>query len=150
VRLLVGSSYPLRRLGRPAEARQRLDAAFQRLRQLKHYPADKIELGSDADEALRALADHEAETGNVPRALQVYGELLDRIAAAKPDPEARLEDATDMSNIYAGMAAVHRRAKQADLASALEARRRDLWRHWEQKLPNNSFVLRQITLKFPR
>jgi serine/threonine protein kinase len=150
VRLLVGSSYPLRRLGRPAEARQRLDAAFRRLRQLKHYPADKIELGSDADEALRALADHEAETGNVPRALQVYGELLDRIAAAKPDAEARLEDATDMSNIYAGMAAVHRRAKQADLASALEARRRDLWRHWEQKLPNNSFVLRQITLKFPR
>ena len=147
VRLLVGSSYPLRRLGRPAEARQRLDAAFQRLRQLKYYPADKIEPGSDAEEALRALADHEAETGNVTRALQIYRELLDRIAAAKPDPETRLEDATALSNVYAGMAAVHRRAGQADLASALEARRLELWQHWEQKLPNNSFVLRQIGLE---
>jgi serine/threonine protein kinase len=147
VRLLAGSSYALRRMGRPAEARQRLDAAFERLRQLKYYPADKIEPGSEAEESLRALADHEAETGNVPRALQLYQELLDRIAAAKPEPETRLEDATALSNIYAAMAVVHRRARQAALASSLDARRLEVWRRWEQKLPNNSFVLRQIAAK---
>ncbi len=30
------------------------------------------------------------------------------------------------------------------LASTLEARRLELWRHWERKLPNNPFVLRQL------
>ena len=125
-------------------ARRRLDAAFERLRQLKLYPAETVEPGSEADHALRARADHEAETTNIPRALQVYQELLDRIAAAKPKPETNLVDATDLSNTYAGMAVVHRRAKQADLASALEARRLELWRLWERKLPNNPFVLRQI------
>jgi tetratricopeptide (TPR) repeat protein len=144
VRVLAGSSYPLRRLGRPAEARQRLDLAFERLRQLKYYPSDKIEPGSDAEEALRALADHEADTGNVPRALQIYQELLDRIAAAKPDPGVNLENATDLSNIYAAMAQVHRRAAQPDLAAALDSRRLELWRHWDQKLPGNAFVLGQI------
>jgi tRNA A-37 threonylcarbamoyl transferase component Bud32/tetratricopeptide (TPR) repeat protein len=144
VRLLAGSSYPLRRMGRAAEARQRLDAAFERLRQLKFYPADKVETGSEAEEALRALADHEAETGNLPRALQVYQELLDRIAAAKPEPEINLEDATHLSKVYASMAFVERRARRADLASALDARRLELWRRWEQKLPNNPFVVRRL------
>jgi tetratricopeptide (TPR) repeat protein len=144
VRLLAGSSYPLRRLGRPAEARQRLDTAFERLRQLKYYPADKIEPGSEAEESLRALADHEAETGNLPRALQMYQELLERIAAAKPKPETSLEDATHLSKVYASMASIHRRARQAELASALDARRLELWRRWDQRLPNNSFVLRRL------
>lgn len=56
VELVIGSSYPLRALGRPREARQRLDGAFARLQQLKMYPADKIDLGSETDAALRALA----------------------------------------------------------------------------------------------
>jgi hypothetical protein len=30
------------------------------------------------------------------------------------------------------------------LASALEAKRLELWQHWDQKLTNNLFVRRQI------
>ena len=146
-RALAGSSYPLRSLGRPAEARERLDAAFKRLLQLKMYPADKIWLGSGAHRTLSALADYEAENGNIPRAAEIYRELLDKTASSKPGPETSLEDALDLSSIYTGMAAVHHRAGQAERGSALEARRLELWRRWERKLPNNPFVLRQIAAK---
>ena len=46
VSALAGSSYSLRGLNRLADARQRVDAAFERLRQLKLYPAGKVEPGS--------------------------------------------------------------------------------------------------------
>ena len=128
-------------------AKERLDAAFKRLLQLKMYPADKIWLGSGAHRTLSALADYEAENGNIPRAAEIYRELLDKTASSKPGPETSLEDALDQSSIYTGMAAVHRRAGQAERGSALEARRLELWRRWERKLPNNPFVLRQIAAK---
>lgn len=81
VNVLAGSSYALRSAGRSAEARQRLDGAFERLRQLKLYPAEMIDSGSEAGETLRALADHEAGTGNTAHAVEVYQELLDKLAA---------------------------------------------------------------------
>jgi len=141
---LAGSSYPLRRIGRAAEARERLDEALERLKQLKMYPAKKIDLGSVADRTLCAFADHEADTGNIARAIEVYQELLDRVAATSPEPDTILSDAVHLSRIQAAKAALHRRAGQADLASALEARRVELWRHWENALPQNPFVLRQL------
>jgi hypothetical protein len=97
VRALAGSTYPLRRRGRTAEARQRLDAAFTRLSQLKLYPAERIELGSEADDALSALADYEAASSNVPRAIEIYEDLLRRILAAKSKPETSLDEAADLS-----------------------------------------------------
>src|ERR1035438_9088612 len=145
-RAMAGSSYPLRKLGRSAEAHQRLDAAFKLLLQLKMYPADEIGLGTGAHRALAARADYEADTGNIPRALQLYQELLDRTAGSKPGPDISLEDAMDRSSIYAGMAAVQRSVGHAEQASALDARRLQLWRHWEKKLPGNSYVARQIAL----
>lgn len=144
VRTLAASAYPLQRLGRTAEARKRLDAAFERLRQLKLYPAEQINLGSETDEALRALADYEAGTGNVRRAAELCQELLKRVFAGGPRPETNLADAVDLSNIYRSAAPLHRRAGQADLAAALEARRLELWQHWDSKLPNNAFVRRQL------
>ncbi len=84
--------------------------------------------------------------GNLPRALQIYQELLDRTAGSKPGPENSLEDAMDQSGLYTGMAAVLRQAGQSERAAALEARRLELWRRWEKKLPANLYVLRQIAL----
>jgi len=110
------------------------------------YPADEIGLGTGAHRALAAQADYEADTGNVPRALQLYQELLDRTAGSKPGPEISLEDAMDRSGIYTGMAAVQRRAGHSEPASALDERRLELWRRWEKKLPGNAYVLRQIAL----
>jgi tetratricopeptide (TPR) repeat protein len=142
--LLIESSYPLRSLGRPAEARQRLERAFAVLKDLRLYPADKLAAGDDADGALQALADLEAEAGNVARAIEIDQELLDGLAAGGIKPEIKLPEAMDLSNIYGSIAALYRRSGRTDLASAFEKRRLDLWRHWARKLRNNPFVLRQI------
>jgi serine/threonine protein kinase len=144
VSALVNSSYALRRLQRQAEARQRLDAAFDRLRQLKLYPTEKIKLGSEAEDSLRARADYEAGNGNLPGAIAIYQNLRDQIQATTPNPEVSLFEAVRLSNLFGAEAAVERRAGHADLASPLEARRLDLWRHWDRQLPNNSFVRREL------
>src|SRR5436305_1860666 len=131
-------------LARPAEARQRLDGAFERLRQLKLYPVEKFKLGSEVEDSLRALADHEAATGNISRAVELYQKLLDQVQSAKSSPEASLTDAVRLSAIYRAAAAVQRRAGLSDRAATLEVRDRELWQHWNRALPNNFFVRRQI------
>lgn len=141
--VLAGSSYALRRLGRPAEARQRLDRAFAILKDLKLYPAEKIEPGAEVDVALAAFADHEADAGDFARGIEIYQGVLDRALGAKP--QASLVNAVRLSNIYRSMAAIYLRARQAELASAMQQKRLELWRQWDRKLPNNPFVLRQIS-----
>src|SRR4029077_721542 len=71
-RLLASSSYSLRALHRDAEAARRLDEVFTILRNTGDYPSEKIELDSEADMALRALADHQAATGESAKAVQTY------------------------------------------------------------------------------
>jgi hypothetical protein len=126
------------------EARHRLDGALERLSELQLYPADQVELGSEADDALRALADYEAGTGNVEQASEIGRKLLTQVLAAKPNPENDLADAADLSSLFASVAVLDRRAGRADFAAVLEARRLQLWQHWETPLRNNPFVLRQL------
>jgi tetratricopeptide (TPR) repeat protein len=145
VRALAGSTYPLRQLGRVAEARHALDAAFERLRQLKLYPAAQITPGSEADDALCALGDFEAAGGNLQRAIEIYSQLIDSVLAAKPKSETNLADAADLSRLYASLATLQRRAGKVDVALALDASRVQLWEHWSTNLPSNPFVLRQLT-----
>lgn len=144
VSALAGSSYPLLRLGRPAEAGQRLDAAFTRLSQLDLYPAERIGPGSEADKTLRALADYEAARGGVGRAIEIYEELLRKVLAWQPKPDTSLAGAVDLSRVYAALAGLYRRTGRNDLASALEARRLELWRGWDARLPDSNFVRRQL------
>jgi serine/threonine-protein kinase len=144
IRPLAESTYPLMQIGSVPEARKRLDAAFSRLSELKLYPAGLIELRSEADKTVRAHAEFEAARGDVRRGIEIYEELLAKIKASTPKPEDHLEDATALSNIYRAMAQLHRRMGQSSLASSLESRRLELWQHWDGKLPNNSFVRRQI------
>jgi tetratricopeptide (TPR) repeat protein len=143
-RLLAQSSYPLRSLRRYREAKDRIDAAFELLRATKDYPAAQVELGGEADAAIRALADHEADTGRPERALEIYRDLLDKVIAAKPNPESNLGQANDLSRIYVSMARLYRGVGNTIEADALTARRLELWRAWDQKLPHNPFVLRQL------
>ena len=119
--------------------------AFARLEQLKLYPTDRVELGSETDTALRARADDEAAGGDLTRAAETYRTLLAAIMAAKPQPETSLSDATDLASLYQAMAALHRRVGRQDDASALDARRAKLWRHWNQQLPDNPFVTARLT-----
>jgi len=140
VRALAWSTYPLRQIGRSREARKQLDIALFRLNELKLYPAEQVELGSEPDDALRALAEYEAGNGKVRRAIEIYQQLLGQIMASQPKPESDLADAKSLSNIYTALAALHRRAGQVGVGMELEARRLELWRHWDRRLPNNPFV----------
>jgi hypothetical protein len=144
VRAKAWSTYPLRKLGRWADARQRLDSAFAQLAELKLYPAERVEAGSEPDIALRALAEYEADAVNVRRGIETYRLLLDRIAASQPKPESNLPDAADLSSLYAAIAVLHRRAGDVRAAADFETRRLELWRGWDRRLPNNTFVRRQL------
>jgi tetratricopeptide (TPR) repeat protein len=145
VKALSGSTYPLRALHRSTEARARLDAAFSKMAQLKRYPGAPIKSGSEADEALSALADHEAAQNNVAGAIHIYKQLLDQVLAGGSKPDTDLTDATDVSRLYKSLAALDRRAGRIADASALDSRRTALWQLWDRALPGNPFVARQLT-----
>jgi tetratricopeptide (TPR) repeat protein len=144
VRVLAASTYPLRAVQRAAEARARLDAAFARLGELKRYPGAPVKAGSEAAEALAALADDEAGRGNMAHAIDIYQKLVDQVFATAPKVETDLADATVVSRLYASLAALERRAGRSDEAAAFDARRTQIWQRWEKALPGNPFVARQI------
>jgi serine/threonine protein kinase len=143
-RLLASSSYALRALHRESDAQQRIDETFEVLRKTGDYPASKIELDSEADLALRALADHYAATGQPTKAADAYRDLLARVNQSNPDPENDLSHAVYLSNAYADLARVLRQDRRAQEAMSWEAERRKLWEHWDHKLARNAFVQRQL------
>jgi tetratricopeptide (TPR) repeat protein len=143
INLLAGSSYALQKLGRTSEARQRVETALKQLKELQFYPADKIDLGSEAGETLQALASLEVENGHLPHAIEIYEELLSKMDPAESDAEFNLEDAVHVSTLCRSAANAYRRAHRLDRASAMGRRRLELWQRWEQKLPNNAFVRQQ-------
>jgi len=142
--ILAGSSYALRRLHRVGDAEKRIDAAFRRLRDTKDYPADRIELGSEADTVLRAHGDHLAGTGQTPRAAEVYRELLEKALATRPDPSVDLRHAAKLSGIYEALAGLDRRTGEASRARALSERRLQLWQQWDRKLADNRYIAGQL------
>ena len=144
VQILYRSSYPLQQLGRSREARERLDGAFARLKELKLYPADRIELGSESDETLRALGDYEASNGNLTRAIEIDSMLLDSLMRTQTNAEQNLADAVRLSRLFVTLADFQRRAGQMESASKLDAQRLALWEHWDKMLPGNTFVMRQL------
>jgi serine/threonine protein kinase len=145
IALLAASSYPLRRLRRFDEARRRLDAALDRLRQLELYPSVRVTLGSETEDTLRALADLEAGGKHFPKAIAIYQELLDRMQPEKSGQARSLADAVRLSTVYRSAAAIHRRAGDVATASALERRDRDMWQFWDGKIPQNAFVRGHLT-----
>ncbi len=141
---LAESSYPLRRSKRLAEARQRIDDAFAVLREIKDYPSQKIKPESEVVVVLRAHADYTAAADDPRRAVEVYERLFAAMMASKPDPEGDLVHASKVSMMYYYTASVCRRAGDAAKATSLDGRRQELWRHWDEKLPHNSYVQRQL------
>jgi hypothetical protein len=118
--------------------------AFERLKQLKFYPAEKIDPNSEAKDAVQALADYEAGVGDVAGGIQTYEVLLQRMQQAKSGLQPDLEDAVHLSNIYRAAAELYWHSHQTAKADNLRKRRLDLWWQWDQKLPNNAFVRRQF------
>jgi len=142
--LLAGSSYAARWVHREKDAQARIDAAFRLLNETKDYPAESIRAGSEAETALRALADHYVETGRPGRALEIYQELYRKIMASNPDPQNDLLNAVSVSRLDTSLAMLLRRTHRGEEAGPFEAARLELWRSWSRKLPNNPFVLRQL------
>jgi serine/threonine protein kinase/tetratricopeptide (TPR) repeat protein len=141
--LLAGSSYPSRWIGRDKEARQRIEEAFRLLRDAHEFPSDKVEAMGRAYNVVRASADNYAETGQTDKAIVAYQELLDKLMAGKPDLQNDLRDATCISRTWTALANLLRRSGRTEEAERLEAQRTDLWNHWNGKLPNAQFLLRQ-------
>jgi tetratricopeptide (TPR) repeat protein len=144
VNALVGSSYALRSLGRNPEAAQRLDAAFERLRAIKDYPAEKIKPGTEAAAVLFAHADLEASRGNLDKAIAIDRDLLARLLAWGATPESNLPDAVEISRAYQSLADFHMRTGERQRGSDFATRRLALWRSWDARLQHNAFVRRQL------
>jgi tetratricopeptide (TPR) repeat protein len=144
VSTLAGSAYALQRLGRLDEAKQRIDAAFGRLRDLKAYPSEKVKPNSEADEALCALADFKAAQGKLPEAIRIYTDLLQHLQTWGVKPESDLVDAVAVSRVYAQLARLRQRSGNADPARDIQAKAVDLWQHWNGVLPQNTFVRQQL------
>lgn len=142
--LLASSSYALSALHREIDAKQRIGQAFELLRQTGDYPAPKIELASEADLAVRALADHYAAAGDSAKAADTYLDLLRRVNESNPNAETDLRNAVYLSNAYAALARILRQDGRTPEATRWEAERRKLWEHWDSKLANNAFVQRQL------
>ena len=85
--------------------------------------AEKLKPGSEASIALSALADHEANTGNLARAIEIYTQLLAKVLAYGPKQDTYLVDAVEISRIYAALAELHHKAGHMELKSDFEARR---------------------------
>ncbi|HEX5227376.1 MAG TPA: serine/threonine-protein kinase [Bryobacteraceae bacterium] len=144
VEALAVSSYPLRHMGRGDDARRRLDTAFETLRWLRVYPAETIRPGGETDAALSALADYEADRGDPLRAIEIYEELLRKTSTGDFQPQSRLGDAAEVSRLCASLQGLYGRVRRVDARATMAARRLALWRLWDQKLPHNPFVAREL------
>ncbi len=143
--VLANSSYALRRLGRQADGRRRVDEALAILQETRDYPADRVSLDSPLYSVLQARADQDAAEGRLAGAVRQYTDLLAKVMAAGPDIEHDLRDANSLSLLYRDFARLYRDAGGSAEADALDARRLALWQQWNRTHPDNPFVLRQLT-----
>jgi tetratricopeptide (TPR) repeat protein len=145
--LLSGSSYALQRLHRDAEATERIEAAFRMLRATGDYPAPRIVLIDAPHAVVRALADQYAQAGQLQKAAETYRGLIEKVMVSNPDPAHDLRNATLLSGDQFALAGVLHRLRLTSEAGKIESDRQELWQGWNQKLPNNPFVLRQIAAR---
>jgi len=142
--ILAKSSYPLRRLHRFTEAKERLDTALASLRNTRDYPANRILLSSPACTVLRALGDYQADVGDPHQAVITYEQLLEKVMASNPDVLSDLRETPKLSAIYAALSSLYLRLGESSKAEAMQSKRIELWRHWHEALPLNTYVHNQL------
>jgi hypothetical protein len=126
------------------EAKQRIDAAFVRLREAGRYPAEQVDIKGAAEQSIHAMAEYQEALGQWEHAAATYQELLNRVMASKPDPRNDLAHANILTRLYAALSSLYRRNGSTAKAEALETSRLELWRDWDRKLPNNSLIRHQL------
>jgi tetratricopeptide (TPR) repeat protein len=141
---LAASSHVLCRLGRSGEARRRLDEASERLARHEKLPGEDVSLNSVASSVLEAKAVFAEDTGDLQTAAEIYQGLLDKTMATRPSAETDLREGSRLSYAYGYLARLYRKIGRPDRAQPLENSRLDLWRDWDRKLPDSSFVHRQL------
>ncbi|HUE84736.1 MAG TPA: protein kinase [Vicinamibacterales bacterium] len=142
--ILANSSYALRRVDRTAEAKTRVDEALAILKETKDHPSDRIPLDSELRSVLQAQADLSAHEGQVGEAIQNYEQLIGMVMQARPDLENDLREAYSFSLLQQDLTRLYRSAGAFDKADTADAKRLALWTGWNDKLPNNPFVLQQL------
>ena len=114
------------------------------------YPAPGIEPQSEAADAFRAKADLEAAANNPGRGIELYEELIAKLTTFHNSPETRLGDAQELADIQSALATLQRRAGNSAAARQAAERSLTIWRQWDQKLPENKFVQRQLAAAGPQ
>lgn len=141
---LASSTRALARLGREDEIPARLEAAFERLATLRIYPADRLDLGSPADDVLSAQAEAYASRGQIDEAIRTYEQLLGLTGRSVDEAATDLNAACEVSRVYGALAPLLARAGRHDAARALMEKRAAMWRAWAARLPGNAYVARQV------
>jgi tetratricopeptide (TPR) repeat protein len=144
--LLLGTSYALRELGRAADASGRVERALALLRGEGLYPRDAIEPLSEADFAMRALADVRAGAGDLAGAIETYRALAAGLRAAPLREAEDLRGAAAISRAWAGLVDVLRRAGRPEDAAKVDADRQALWTAWAARRPGEAAIERQLAL----
>ncbi len=142
-RYLAKTADPLRKLGRAAEGRRRLDQAIEILKQTKDYPPPPDDLAAEVDGVMRGLAQHELETGSPAKARETYERLLGWVEERHIGPSTLLL-ANDLSRLYEAMAKVYAALGMRDEVQKMNARRLQVWTEWDRKLPSNPWVRGQL------
>ncbi len=142
VRLGAESTFSLRTLGRSLEAKRRMTtlAAFLP----KNSKTESYGPTGSLESYYRAEAEMYVVAGDVAAAIKIYRGMLSAFAADKIAPREDLADALGLSLKQARLAQLLRKSGQDEEAGRLDAQRRELWTHWDQRLPNNTFVRRQV------
>ena len=142
--ILANSSYALRNLKRHRESERRLSEAVAILTETKDYPAERIPFDGPLFAVLQASADHHAATGDHSRSLRESEALLGKVLASQPDVQNDLREAYGLSMLYENLAERQRAMGATALADDSDAKRGAIWNQWNNKLPQNPFVLRQL------
>jgi len=131
-------------LHRAADARNRINAAIDILKQTKDLPAGQIALDSAPFVVSFAEADFQAAEGDPLKATELFEQLLKRVTAANPDSSGDLRDGPRLSHLYEALTFLYQRTGDSKKAEEMKTRRLQLWQGWDRKLSHNRFVLRQI------
>jgi hypothetical protein len=124
--VLAESSYALRRVGRGAAAKLRLDEAKSILEATGDYGANPLPLDSETTQVMRAFADHQAAGGDLAAAIGSYEQLIARVEASSPELDNGIRNAHSMSLLYESLAKLHGQNGNAERAATLGVKARAL------------------------
>jgi hypothetical protein len=142
IRLLAESSIAMRKLGRPGEARARLEAAIGELREARQWPPRTLTPTSTTEPVVRAHAESKAAEGEIAEAAAIYENA---ILVMRPQVKSH----EDLEHAYGFSLKLQTAAEWLDrgnpgAAAQLRSENLDLWRHWEKKAPDSGFVRTQL------